>query len=144
MRYAHQEAQRHFAEIGRALGYGYRKTWSRGAPTDGVWLSRPPNLNGEELPIAAIEVAASESPKSLRGSVATLCHVSPALGIVLLHDEEIVRRLVRHGRSREYAYAAVWNLTSLLRDELASQRQRIEIWNPRELKRRWELLVPRH
>lgn len=83
--------------LGRAAGFGYRRTWSRELPTDGVWVLPGSAFAGDELPVAALEVVVTEGPKSIKGSLDILAEVSPALGVLVIHEEEIRRGLVRRG-----------------------------------------------
>jgi len=89
MRSGHHEAQVLFERLGQQLGYRARRSWTRQYPTDGVWLLDASHVGFDELPVAALEVVVSETGKALRGSISTLEMVSPALGILLVQDQEI-------------------------------------------------------
>src|SRR5262245_12601619 len=97
MRNSHRQAQEMFLELGRLQGFAVRRQFSIAYPTDGVWLTKAGHGEEAGLPIAAIEVVVSESPKTILGSIATLENVSPAIAIVLVHEDEISRRLLRLG-----------------------------------------------
>src|SRR5689334_12840631 len=85
-----------FERVGRQLGYRTRRSWTRALPTDGVWVvNGHPGLS--DLPLVALEVAVSEDPKQTKGSIGTLVEVSPALGLVVVHEEEIRRSLTKKG-----------------------------------------------
>src|SRR6266508_597833 len=104
MRSGHNEAQAMFQQLERRLGYRCRRTWTQAHPTDGVWLLYTFHLGHDVLPVAALEVAVTETGKPLRGSTATLDIVSPALGILRIQDQEIRRGLIRgrrHPRGRD-------------------------------------------
>ncbi len=144
MKYAHRESQRHFKEIGQALGFETRYTWSQELPTDGVWVSRWPNPVAPLLPIVALEVAVSESPKSLRGSVATLAAVSPAVGLLVIHDIEKRRCAIRQGRSTDEAEDRFQRDLQIASTAAEHTSQRIVIWSASQLARRHELATGQH
>jgi hypothetical protein len=131
----HREGQALFEALGRRYGYEVRRSYSKSLPTDGVWYmgrhfgALPP------VPVVAIEVLVSESRKTIRGSVVTLELVSPALGILLVHEEEMRRRLVRAGASPEVVTARVAAARAHARELVANARQRIEIWSFADLVR---------
>ncbi|WP_158086306.1 hypothetical protein [Mycobacterium asiaticum] len=130
----HNEAQRMFEELGRWYGFEPRRQHSRGFPADGVWLLGScygPAFG--ELPVVAIEVVASESPKTILGSIATLERVGAALGIVLVQEDEIARRLVRDGASRADVQAYLARTHAHIDGHLASVRHRIERWSFEQL-----------
>lgn len=134
MRQGHREAQEMFIDIGRAMGHGVRRTFSGAQPGDGVWLDeRPGILQG--LPLAAIEVLVSESPKAICGSIHRLESISPALGIILVHEDEIRRRLTRLGFNPTRIASAIARDTSLVDSCLATSKQRIQRWSFAQL--RW-------
>lgn len=140
MRPGHSEAQVMFEKIGVALGHETRRSWSISAPTDGVWLTKTEIAELGELPIAAIEVIVSESPKSIRGSALTLAEVSPAVGILLIHEQEIRRGLLRAGKDVAFASQVI---DGMFKHALtASQRcfQRLEVWSFSTLQRRFHML----
>lgn len=128
-----------FLEMGRHLGFEVRPTFSRTMPTDGCWFVET-SLGGlEELPVAALEVAVSESGKTLAGSVATLEAISPALGILLVQTDEITRGLVRSGMASDAAAATVAARLDRARGLAARSRQRLAVWDFEELVRRYAL-----
>jgi hypothetical protein len=130
----HADAQRMFFEVGKALGYQPRRTFSKALPTDGVWLA----LNGiarfQEVPIAAIEVVASEGLKTWRGSLATLEAVSPAVAFLLLQEEEVRRRMSRAGASASRIERVIHRTLNQMRDAAAQTRQRVEVYTMENLR----------
>ncbi|WP_147446795.1 hypothetical protein [Corallococcus sp. CA047B] len=124
-----------FLELGTTHGFDARRSFSRQHPTDGVWLT--PRSHGEEggILVAAIEVVASESPKTILGSIATLEIVSPALGIVLLEEEEIARRMIAAGESRESVDRYLNRLAESIDLQIKRSRQRLQRWTVESL--RW-------
>jgi hypothetical protein len=126
-----------FRDLGTALGYAVRTSYSQSYPTDGVWLARRPLRKIDELPLAAIEIAVSESRKTLRGSILTLEVVSPALGIVLIHEDELRRRHIRLGGTADDATRRVEDICALATTLVATSRQRIEVWSFAALRRRY-------
>ncbi len=123
----HAVAQDSFLEIGRALGFIPRRTFSETAPTDGIWLLPMSIGRFRELPVAAIEVVASEGLKTWRGSIHTLEVVSPAVGYLLLQDEEVRRRLARSGKNDSEIEATLGRTLDQMREAVAQTRQRIEV-----------------
>jgi hypothetical protein len=67
MREGHRQAQGLFLELGRRRGFSVRRQFTKLYPTDGVWLTRLQPDDEAEVPIAAIEVICSESPKTVLG-----------------------------------------------------------------------------
>jgi hypothetical protein len=139
MRSGHNEAQVLFQQLGRQLGYRCRRIWTRAHPTDGVWLLDTLHLGHDVLPVAALEVAVTENGKALRGSIATLEIVSPALGILLIQDHEIRRGLIRAGATPEAATAHIQRLLASATDDIGRSRQRIALWTFEQLQRRTRL-----
>lgn len=123
-----------FLDIGHALGHEVRRTFSASQPADGVWLEgRSGILQG--LPLAAIEVLVSESPKAICGSIHRLEAISPTLGIVLVQEDEISRRLTRLGFNATRIASAIARDISLVDSCLATSKQRIQRWSFAQL--RW-------
>jgi hypothetical protein len=141
MRGGHKEAQELFLRLGQRLGYRSKRTWSREHPTDGVWLLDAPHLGHADLPIVALEVAVTEGAKALRGSIATLEAVSPALGVLLIQEREIRRGLIRSGVAPEVATTHLNGLLRLAAADLSRSRQRIELWTFEQLQRRARLAL---
>lgn len=137
MTQGHKEGQALFEALGRKLGFEVARSFSKTLPTDGVWF--PDDRAGRfgQVPVVAIEVIASESRKTIRGSLMTLEMVSPALGILLVHEEEIRRRLIRAGLSSEEADARVRTSREHAEHLAAASRQRIEVWSFADLVRQY-------
>jgi hypothetical protein len=131
----HKEGQALFEALGRRYGYEVRHSYSKSLPTDGVWYMGQQFGALPPVPVVAIEVVVSESSKSIRGSVVTLELVSPALGILLIHEEEMRRRLVRAGAAPEGVAVKVAAARSHAREFATNARQRIEIWSFADLVR---------
>lgn len=131
----HKEGQALFEALGRRYGYEVRRSYSKCLPTDGVWYTDRQFGALPPVPVVAIEVVVSESRKSIRGSVVTLELVSPALGILLIHEEEMRRRLVRGGATQETVTARVAAARTHAREFAVNARQRIEIWSFADLVR---------
>jgi hypothetical protein len=138
MRYGHKEAQRLFDELGNGLGYETRRSFSRAYPTDGVWLVRTGRPYGE-LPFVALEVVVSEGAKSTRGSISTLELVSPALGVILIQEEEIRRGLIARGADSETVERKLAQQSERVHELAARSRQRLQIWNMEQLRRQHRL-----
>jgi hypothetical protein len=127
MRYGHRQAQDMFAEVGRTLGYRVKRSYSPSTPTDGIWLIRAPHVG--ELPVAAMEVIVSESPKTLRGSLHTLETVSPSLGILLLQTDEITRGVIRNGGTATTGGKLLARMQATLGELVSRSRHRVEVWH---------------
>lgn len=128
----HRDAQTTFCDLGRARGFTPKLTFSPTLPTDGVWLAE--SVAGTVMPVVAIEVLVSESRKTIRGSVLTLELVSPALGIVLVHEEELRRRHIRSGGSGAEADRRVQMVRQQAEQLAAASRQRLEVWSFQQLR----------
>jgi hypothetical protein len=132
MKPGHRDAQDKFLEAGTALGYATRRTYSADWHTDGVWLLRD-SLLGRDIPVAAIEVIVSEGKKTRQGSIFVLETISPALGIVLLHDEEIRRGMWRNGATDAHIEREITHREEHLRSLAEGSKQRIEVWRTANL-----------
>lgn len=141
MRTAHRITQNQLLAIGEAHGLDVRRNFNRANPADVIWLTR--NGSTGELPVAAFEVAVSESPKGLRGSVTTLELISPALGVIVLHDTELRRTLVRRGLDAEAALAQIRHRRRLVDDLVRTSRQRIEVWTDANVDQRFRMATGR-
>lgn len=141
MRRGHRDAQTAFLELGRALGYSPARTFSTRYPTDGVWYLKARDDISDGLPVAAIEVVVSESPKTMRGSVGVLEAVSPALGVLLIQEDDIARRLRRSGFDEDAVRRHLSQFSNRALDLAASVHQRVEVWTYSQLVRRHQLAV---
>ena len=125
----HKEAQRLFLEIGEAKGYQISRTFSESSPTDGVWFVPGSFGEMEHLPVAALEVAASESPKAWKGSIATIEEVSPAFGVLLLQDEVMRSRLGRQGWSTDDVELEIQRVHDAMQSVALRSKQRLTVMN---------------
>jgi hypothetical protein len=128
-----------FLAIGRTLGYQTRLTWSRDLPTDGVWLLPGDGYLLPEAPAVALEVAVSEGPKAVKGSIDTLAEVSPALGVLVINEAEIRRCALRDGISAEFVEEQIAGRFATAHERVAKHQQRVEVWTYEQLSRRYEL-----
>jgi hypothetical protein len=104
-----------------------------------VWVTAGDNGGIGHVPVAAIEVIVSERAKTMRGSIATLAAVSPALAVLLVQNCEIRRGLIKRGMSSEQAENSLARQLSWLRHEVNGKSQRFAVWTYEELARRHEL-----
>jgi hypothetical protein len=125
----YKEGQALFEALGRRHGYEVRRSYSKSLPTDGVWYTAPQFGALPPIPVVAIEIVISESRKSIRGSVVTLELVSPALGILLIHEEELRRQFVRDGATTQVVAARVAAARKHAGELAANAQQRIEVWS---------------
>lgn len=137
MRTGHKDAQFLFERLGRAMGYGYRRSWTPILPTDGVWVADESLSVGSELPIAALEVVVSESPKTMKGSLDILAEVSPAIGILCINEVEIRRGMIRSGVAPEKIIAQVARCMATAKDRATRSQQRLAVWSYAELEARY-------
>jgi hypothetical protein len=137
----HIEAQTMFLQIGEALGYRTRRTWSRQLPTDGVWLLPEEDQVLPALPAVALEVAVSEGPKAIKGSLDTLAEISPALGVLVINDAEIRRSAIRQGVDPTKIQSRIRSRFAAARERVARHQQHFEIWSHADLLRRYHLAV---
>ncbi|HEX6509213.1 MAG TPA: hypothetical protein VF221_16415 [Chloroflexota bacterium] len=122
-----------FLAIGRAMGHEVRKSFSSTQPGDGVWLeARPGILAG--MPMAAIEVLVSEGAKEICGSVHRLEAISPVLGVIVVQEDEITRRLTRLGLNTSRIETVIANDIALVDSCLTTSKQRIQRWSFAQLK----------
>lgn len=134
MLHGHREAQGMFEQLGRSLGFEVRRSFSQDLPTDGVWFLASAFPVVSKLPYVALEVVVSESPKSLRGSITTLEQVSPSLGVLLIQEDEIQRRLLRNDKLPLDAEAELGRLQAVAGRLIVASRQRIEVWSMSQLR----------
>jgi hypothetical protein len=133
MRHAHSQTQIMFRQIGEQKGYRVSSTYSKSSPTDGIWWKKLP-FGQKEIPIVAIEVCNSESLKSMKGSIGTLAEVSPAIGILLIHELDIRRRCIRNGKSASNVEKIIAKKFADARNYASKLHQRIEVWSYEQLK----------
>lgn len=141
VRHGHREAQDMFLELGKALGFETARIYTRGDPTDGVWLfgSGAGMLKG--LPAVAVEVVVSESSKAIGGSIHRLEIVSPVLGILVVHEEEIRRRLTRAGAKDAGIAAAIARDVLTIDEHIHHSKQRLQRWTFAQLHWAWSRTV---
>lgn len=128
-----------FLAMGQALGFKTRPTWSRELPTDGVWLVSTDELLLPELPAVALEVAVSEGPKAIKGSIDTLAEVSPALGILVINDAEIRRGAIRKGVDPQTIERRIRSRFDAAHDRARRHQHRLAVWGYDELAQRYRL-----
>jgi len=128
-----------FLELGKALGFDTRKTWSRALPSDGVWLVSASEYLLPPLPVVALEVAVSEGPKQIKGSIDTLSEISPALAVLVINEVEIRRGALRRGVDVATVERQLKAKIDNARDRIARSQQRFELWSYKQLQRRYEL-----
>lgn len=89
----HQEYQSKLVQIGEALGYQSRRSFRKYAMGDAVWLERTSAKYARAiLPIAAFKVLCFETGSEIREALMTLLAISPALGVLVVIEEEYARR----------------------------------------------------
>ncbi len=137
MRDAHRITQEMLLVIGRASGHEARRTYAKDLPADAVWLRWDPI--GHDLPLVAFEVAVSEGPKALRGSITTLEQISPALGVLVLHDSELRRTLARKGLDPATIANRIEGRRRIAQEAASTSRQRIEIWTDAKVQHRYSM-----
>lgn len=133
MRIGHSEAQRTFLDIGEALGFEARKSFSSEHPTDGVWLFGPRQGILAGLPAVAVEVIVSESAKTIDGSIHRLEAISPTVGVILVQEDEITRRLLRSGFTEEQIAATLTRDCSRIDGHIRCSKQRLQRWSYAQL-----------
>ena len=139
MKPGHADAQYMFAKLGRSLGYETRLTWSQSLPTDGVWLLPTDGYVLPNTPAVALEVAVSEGPKAIKGSIDTLAEVSPALGVLLINDMEIRRGGLRKGLDPVVVESQIESKFAAAGERLIRHQQRIELWSYGQMLCRYQL-----
>ena len=142
VRHGHREAQDMFLELGTALGFDTARTYTRAHPTDGVWIFGRDTGMLRGLPAVAVEVLVTESSKAIAGSVHRLEIVSPVLGILVVHEEEIRRRLTRVGASDAHIAAAIARDALAIDDHIHHSKQRLQRWTFAQLHWAWSRSIP--
>jgi hypothetical protein len=143
MKAGHADAQYMFLEIGKTLGYKTRRTWSRELPTDGVWLLSGDGYLLPEAPAVAVEVAVSEGPKAIKGSIDTLAEVSPTLGVLVINEVEIRRGALREGISAEVIERRIEGRLAAAHARMGRHQQRLQVWTFEQLSCRYRLATGR-
>ena len=141
MKVSHKKAQTMFKDLGEDQGFCYTPTYTQQLPTDGVWWTDSPLMGEEQVPIAAIEVANSEDAKRIKGSLFILAEVSPALGILMVHDVDIRRRLIRDRKTIEEVDRLIKQKTINAENYASRFQQRIEVWTYEQLKSKHDLAI---
>ena len=139
MKTGHADAQFMFLELGKAVGLATRKTWSRSLPSDGVWLLSASEDLLPPLPVVALEVAVSEGPKQIKGSIDTLAEISPALAVLVINEVEIRRGALRKGTEIATIERQLKAKIDAAKDRMGRHQQRFELWSYKQLQRRYEL-----
>lgn len=140
LKLGHKEAQEKFFLIGQNLGYSTKLNYSSDLPSDGIWFTDHPLNLMDDLPILAIEVIVSESPKVIRGSIRTLENISPALAILLIHENEMINRTIKNGGNIIQARKSIERVKKLIKQETSKSQQRFELWNEKTLDK-WDKSV---
>jgi hypothetical protein len=89
-----------------------------------------------------VEVVVSESSKAIGGSVHRLEIVSPVLGILVVHEEEIRRRLTRAGASDAHIAAAIARDALTIDEHIHHSKQRLQRWTFAQLHWAWSRVIP--
>jgi len=137
---SHKKAQTMFKDLGEDQGFCYTPTYTQQLPTDGVWWADSPLMGEEQVPIAAIEVANSEDAKRIKGSLFILAEVSPAFGIMMIHDDDIRRRLTRMGKTQNAIDRLIKQNIVNIKSYASRFQQRIVVWTYDQLKYRHSLV----
>jgi hypothetical protein len=59
--------------------------------------------------------------------------VSPSIAIILIHEEEIRRRLISNGMSVNAVEQKIKNLKNHIETEVLKSKQRFQVWNEKNL-----------
>ncbi|KOX20256.1 hypothetical protein ADK67_30930 [Saccharothrix sp. NRRL B-16348] len=87
----------------------------------------------------AVEVIVSEGAKAIRGSIGVLEAVSPALGLLIVQDDDIARRLRSQGYTEERIQQTLKHTIEQINDHISHTRQRLDVWTYTYLHRRYHL-----
>ena len=139
----HRSAQDMLIEMGDVQGYTTTKTFTKETPGDAVWLvpvgEAAPGEPGGLVPVLAAEVVVSEGKKSIRGSISTLEDISPAVGVIVVHTDEVVASRIRRGIKPVAARRDADQKLELARRLAAKSRQRVEVWDSKTLQYKYHL-----
>ncbi|MFH1006199.1 MAG: hypothetical protein V1800_01690 [Candidatus Latescibacterota bacterium] len=132
----HREIQRKLLAIGEALGYRSRRSFKKHAMGDAVWLDgRSKRYAQEMVPVAAFEILSFETKKEMVDCIMTLQSISPALGVLVVLEEEYARLaegLITYDAKSYPAYIRA------MAEELSrgiALISRIEVWDQAKVER---------
>ena len=130
----HEEYVDKILKIGKALGYQTSRRFSKDPQGDAIWfaeINKGVYSNGK-LPIVAFEVLCSETPKLIKGSIATLQHISSSLGVLVIIDEEYARNSKNYGYD-EITYPEYIKRKSKQYSMGVKLTSRIEVWDQNKI-----------
>ena len=132
----HLEYQEKLLEIGEAMGYDCRPSFRKSAMGDAVWLESASGKYARELlPIVAFKVLCFETGKEIREALMTLQAISPALGVLVVVEEEYARRAKELKRYDAQTYP---KHIRRLAEKLKSGMElifRVEVWGQEDVDR---------
>ena len=130
----HEEYRKKILEIGEALGYKVRRSFSRHSRGDAVWIDpRSLKFSKKGLPVVAFEILTFELYREIKDCIMNLQSISPALGaLVVIEDEYATKseKLVRYDRESypEHIKKVAGSLS-----ERVSLSFRIEVWDQKTI-----------
>ena len=122
-----------FLSLGVHKGFRVKRSYNKSTQTDGVWVDRHPLYPESDIIIAAIEVIASESPKTIRGSINLLESLAPLIPIILIHESEISRRLRLQKKTSSEIDAFIAGRYQLVNNIINTSFLNFEVWNENDL-----------
>jgi hypothetical protein len=139
----HSEYQNKLLEIGKKLGYEVKKLFSRDAQGDVTWFVKMDKKIASKgiLPLVSFEILSSELLKGMRGSIATLQRISPALGVLVVLEDEYARKAKDFKTYNETTYPKYIKEKA---EEYARGVEftcRIEVWGQKEVDELYNRLV---
>lgn len=132
----HREVQRKLLAIGEALGYRCRPSFKKHAMSDAVWLDgRSRRYTGEMLPVVAFEILSFETKKEIMDCIMTLQAISPALGVLVVIEEEYAQRAEGLVTYDAKSYPAHIRAMAEELSQGIALVSRIEVWDQRKVDR---------
>lgn len=139
----HKEYVDKLLKLGKKLGYDVKPSYSKDPQGDAVWFQKVNDKIHTKglLPVVAFEVLCSETPKSIKGSIATLQHISPALGVLAIIDSEYAKKAKHYPSYTEVTYPEYIKKKAKEYAEGVSLTSRIEIWDQKKIDKLYDLIV---
>ncbi len=138
----HEEYRRKILEIGEALGYKVRRSFSKHSRGDAVWIDpRSMRLFKKGLPAIAFEILTFELYREIKDCIMNLQSISPALGVLVVIEDEYAERskkLVMYDRE---SYPEHIKKIARKLSEGVSLSSRIEVWDQESIDRLYSKYV---
>ena len=128
---AHQKYVERLLRIGESLGYVTATRFLKDPQGDAIWYVETSRHvhSRRRLPIVAFEVLCSETPKLIKGSIATLQHISASLGVLVIVNEEYAKKSQHYKSYDERTYPEYIKRKCREYARQSKLTSRIEVWD---------------